>query len=790
MFRHLIRLGLRNLYKNKSSTTVNILSLTLGITILLLIAVYAQNELITDRFHNNSTRIFKATYGTSSATPGPLAEELRSEFPEIQYATHLEINQLSALSPVLVHNNNSFDIEGIYSTDTAFLNIFDFKITRGDKLQPLSNPFSIVLTESEADRIFQDKDPVGETIIWKTYSDFSFTVTAIVEDVPQNSSIQFRGLISESSIVKMGRRYTEDWGMTVYETYFLLSPNTDRVQLEEKFREYLKAYYKANLSATASFADSEQNPLSLHPLREVYFNNELTNDTTNRGNLLLIRVLISIGIVIMLLSVINYVNLSTAQASLRNKEVGIQRINGCDKTLLMFQYITETILLSFISTITGLILAMLLLPGFSQFMNLHQVLSFPSGLLFWMTAFILVIGIIAGLYPAIFLSSQNVLNVMKQGSRLKHRGINIRHFLVMFQFLVSITLIAVSFLIVKQVNYVKSRDLGIDKEHIIYAKLPIQIFRGKKEIFRERLQSLPDVQMVAFSSTVFGMIEELNNQEVNGKILNFASAWVDAEFIDLYDLQLIEGRFFSNEMISDVNSTLLLNETAVKEFGEKDPHSIEIRVPGGKAKVVGIIRDFNFKSLHNRIEPMAIVFLPRQGRYANIKLSGNNTTQTLNEIAKIWNDLAPEIPFNYEFMDASFDRLYRSDVQMGKAILYFSLIAVIIAVLGVLSLSVFIGQSRVQEISIRKINGARILDVILVLNKSLAVNLLIAFIMACPAAWYIMKWWLDGFAYKTTVSVWIFLCSGLIVSVLTLTVISFQSWRFALKNPIDTLRYE
>ena len=266
--------------------------------------------------------------------------------------------------------------------------------------------------------------------------------------------------------------------------------------------------------------------------------------------------------------------------------------------------------------------------------------------------------------------------------------------------------------------------------------------------------------------------------------------WVDAAFIDFYDLQLVKGRFFSKEMKSDRNATALLNEAAVREFDVKDPFEIEIRVPGGNAKVVGIVKDFNFKSLHHSIEPLAIIYLPGQGAYANIRISGNKLQQAVDEIEELWEELAPGFPFTYHYLDASFDKLYESDAQMGKTISYASLVAIVIAILGVLSLSLFLCESKVKEIGIRKINGAKVWEVILSLNKGFAVNLLIAFVVACPLAWYIMHKWLDNFAYKTHISPWIFMGSGLIVSVIAFIIVSGQSWRFANRNPADTLRNE
>lgn len=790
MFRHFLKLSLRNLNKNKSNTLVNVFSLSLGITILLLIAIFARTELSVDHFHTKSSEIFKISYGNSSGTPGPLSELLKNNFPEIQKVTHMETHQLFALSPVFSYNNDIFEIEHYYSVDADFFNVFDFQVLSGDINKAINSPFSIILTESEAFRMFKDKNPIGETIIWRIYKDYPFTVQAIVKDTPQNSSIRFNGLISEVSVKKMTPYYAENWGFGVYETYVHLDLNADPLRFEKKIRNYLIGYYKENLSNEACHADAQLTPLSLHPLRDVYFNKELTNDSTNRGNLFLIRVLIAIGIVIMLLSIVNYINLSTARASLRKKEISVQKIIGSNKSTLVLQYLIETITVSLIASILGFIAAMILLPGFSQFMNVSQGLTFSYSFLIWFVPGILLLGIIAGIYPAFILSSQKAINMLKKDSSYQNKGFNLRNVLVIFQFVVSFTLIAVTFLIVKQVNFIKNKELGINTEHIVFAKLPTQIFRGGKEIFRERLDHLLDIQKIAFSSTIFGKIEDITSQEVDGKTFNFTSLWVDAEFVELYNLQLVEGRLFSNELRTDENSTVLLNEAAVREFGVADPFTIEIRVPGGRAKVVGIVKDFNYKSLHSRIEPMAIVYLPRQGSYVNIKISGNNIPQTLDQIGKTWNELAPGYPFNYHFLDSSFDHLYKSDEQLGKAVLSFSIIAITIAILGILSLSFFLCERRVKEIGIRKINGAKVWEVMLTLIKGNIFNLLAAFFIACPFAWYIMSKWLENFAYKTTISFWIFIASGLIVSIITLSIVSWQSRHFAIKNPVDTLRYE
>ena len=790
MIRHFFKLGFRNLRKNRSNTLVNIIGLSLGIGILLVISIFAANELSMDKFHQNYSQIYKVSNGNSSGTPGPLEALLENNFPQIQAACHIETRQLLALSPILSYKDDIYEIKAYYSVNADFFDVFDFQVVRGDVRKALSLPNTIILTESEAARIFQEEDPIGQAIIWRSNQDFTFTVEAIVRDVPQNSSIEFNGLISEASTRKMTPYYPDNWGFSVYETYLLLNPEISPESLEEKLGSFLIAYYEENLSSSTFHDEARENPLTLHTLKEVYFNRDLRYDTTNRGNMLLVRVLLVMGIIILLLSIINYANLSTAKASIRKKEIGVQKVYGSGKTQLILQYLTETILISFMAAIIGVIIALSLLPWFSQFMNLTQILKIPPSFLILLIPLIIILGIIAGLYPSFFLSSFNEMSMLKAGSERHATGRNIRHFLVIFQFFISITLIALTLLIGKQVSYLRNKDLGIDKEYVVTTRLPRILFREKKEVLTERILQLSAVENVAYSSNVFGKADGYNYLEMEKSSSDLTTLWVDAAFINFYDLELVKGRFFSEELRADVNTTALLNEAAVRALDVEDPFNVEIKVPGGSAKGVGIVKDFHYKSLHHEIEPLAIIYLPGQGAYANIKISGHDISNTLNEISEIWEELAPGFPFNYQFLDASFDRLYQSDAKMGKAVTLSSLIAIIIAVLGVMSLSLFLCESRVKEIALRKINGAKVWEVLLGLNKGVLFNLVIGFCLACPVAWYFMRIWLDNFAYKTVISPWIFLVSGLIVSLITIGIVNWQSWRFANKNPAEAMRYE
>jgi putative ABC transport system permease protein len=314
--------------------------------------------------------------------------------------------------------------------------------------------------------------------------------------------------------------------------------------------------------------------------------------------------------------------------------------------------------------------------------------------------------------------------------------------------------------------------------------------RGQREPFRNKIMELANVDKVSFSSTVFGKIEHINSQEIDGKVVNFTSMWADAEYIDLFNFKLAEGRFFSKEFSSDVNSTALLNESAVRKFGVEDPYQINIKIPGGNAKVVGIVKDFNFKSLHHQIEPAAIVYLPRFTGYVNILISGSNLPETLEAIAEIWDEFARDFPFNYQFLDASLEMQYRNDEKMRQAIMYLSIIALAIAVLGIFALSVFVCEKRVKELGIHKVNGAKSWNLLVLLNRNFLIILIVAFVIACPVIWYSMNSWLERFAYRTSIDIWIYLVSGLFVALFTLTIVSWQSWRYANRNPVDALKYE
>ena len=458
--------------------------------------------------------------------------------------------------------------------------------------------------------------------------------------------------------------------------------------------------------------------------------------------------------------------------------------------MLTARYLTEAVLISIIAALLGLIASLAILPGFSRFMNIDPSLKISPPLLLIMLPGAILLGVLAGIYPALVMSSRNIIASLKNQSSPRHRGLSLRWVLIIFQFSVSMVMIAGTLTINKQLVFIRNKDLGITSENVIYLKLPFQIMRANPEVFRDRIMELSDVKKVGFSSTVFGEIENLNSQEVEGRTVNFATIWTDPEFVDLYGIKLVKGRLFSRDLPSDRNTTALLNESAVREFNVEDPFRISLRVPGGEARVVGIVRDFHFRSLHSSIGPMAIIYLPSQAGYVNIRMSGSDLRNALEKIEEIWTDLAPGFPFNYKFLETGLESRYRNDERMGQAILYFSVVAMIIAVLGILGISAFSLEKRIKEAGIHKVFGAKSRDLQVLFNRNFLPALGASFAIACPVTWYFMHKWLEGFAYRTGIGIWIYLLSGFIAALITLSAAAWQSRNYARRNPVDALRYE
>jgi len=760
-----------------------------------MILLYVNHELTFDRFHNNYNNIYKLTLGNSFYTMAPFAVVLNDKLPEIEKMARIDFHMGGGKSPLLrVKKGNeteTFQVNDIIYADSTFFDIFSFSVIQGDAKTSLTEPNSIVLTESTSNKIFGNSDPVGKTIEFIGTNEnprLKYTVSAIIKDVPVNSSIKFNGIVSFSTLKSIkpgGVDVDEDYGNWTYDTYILKKSNSSIDQLIKKTNEI---WLNDVLKRSDIRPDSESAKEFISgfvPLIEVsFFKN-------NKARF--IYLILSVGIFIIILALINFINLSIAKASTRTKEIAIKKVHGSSRYDLIKQFIGETLVLTFISTAIALVIVYYLLPLFNEITGItfsFKLSENPEWILLLISGSILT-GILAGIYPALYISSFKPVTILKNEKINGNRNKTIIQILIVFQFVISIILIISTIIIARQVRYMRTENIGFDNKHIIICQLTKNI-RNKFDIFKQGLLENPDIINVTTSSGI-GLAEKFHisfTEEINGVEKSFRAMAVDPDFIKTIGLKIIDGRDFSWDLETDKSKTVILNETAVKYFALDPAIGFEFNINNTKALVIGVIKDYHNESFQNKISPQVLWYVPGWNSSLSIRISSNNISETVQYIKNQWNELSPDIPFEFQFLDEKYDALYREEDKFNLLIGYFSIIAILIACLGLFGLASFSTERRNKEIGIRKINGAKISEILVMLNRDFVIRVSIACIIGVPIAWYAMHKWLQSFAYKTEVKWWIFALAGFISLSIALLTVSWQSWRAANRNPIDALKYE
>jgi putative ABC transport system permease protein len=725
----------------------------------------------------------------------PFAVVLNDKLPEIEKIARVDFHMGGGKSPLLKvkkgNETETFQVNDIIYADSTFFDIFSFSVIQGDAKTSLTEPNSIVLTESTANKIFGNSDPVGKTIEFIGTNEnprLEYTVSAIIKDIPVNSSIKFNGIVSFTTLKSIkpgGIDVDEDYGNWTYDTYILKKRNSSVDELTKKTNEI---WLNDVLKRSDIRPDSESAKEFISgfvPLKEVsFFNN-------NKARF--IYLILSVGIFIIILALINFINLSVAKASTRTKEIAIKKINGSSRYDLIKQFIGETLLLTFISTALALVIVYYLLPLFSEITGItfsFKLSENPEWILLLISGSILT-GILAGIYPALYISSFKPVTILKNEKISGNLNKTIIQILIVFQFVISIILIISTIIIARQVRYMRTENIGFDNKHIIICRLTKNI-QNKFDIFKQGLLENPDILHVATSSGI-GLAEKFHisfTEEINGVEKSFRAMAVDPDFIKTISLKIIEGRDFSWELETDKSKTVILNETAVKYFALDPALGFELNINNSKALVIGVIKDYHNESFQNKISPQVLWYVPGWNSSLSIRISSNNISKTIQYIKNQWNELSPDIPFEFQFLDEKYDALYWEDDKFNLLIGYFSIIAIMIACLGLFGLVSFSTERRNKEIGIRKINGAKISEILVMLNRDFVIRVTIAFIIAVPVAWYAMQKWLQSFAYKTELNLWIFALAGIISLSIALLTVSWQSWRAATRNPVDALKYE
>ena len=795
MFKNYLKIALRHIKRQKGYSFINIFGLAVGMTCCILILLYIQFELSYDKYHENADRIYRLAVkgkmgGETLNIPKsshPMAETLYRDFPEVQ-----NVVKLSRIERGFVRYGENKFYDRIFYTDKSIFDIFSFPMINGDPESALAAANTAVITEDMARKYFKNKDPIGKVLI--IHDEFNnqdnFTVTGIIKNVPENSHFTFDILCSFETIFANPPGYYRKWERLLFYTYILLQKNYDHKVLEKKFTALIDANISTNLKNMGVTLE-----LYLQPLTSIHLNSHLQEEISVNGNKSYIYIFSVIAIFILLIACINFMNLSTACALIRAKEIGVRKVIGADRSKLIMQFFSESLFYSFLTFIIALILVILFFPVISSLSG--KMISFSSVYSFRLIpgflGLIIFVGLIAGSYPAFVLSSFQPIKAVKGGLSSNIRSSRLRNILVVFQFAVTIIFILGTVVVLKQLSYMKKRSLGFNKEHVIVFPF------WSSNLIKNELRTLPSVINVGSSSHVPGE-GTYRNPYIPEGYDNDQKQWmnelyIDRDFINVMGIDIVEGRNFLHESTSDVNGSCIINETAVKKFGWDNPVGKTIReiTESGsypERKVIGVVKDFHTVSLHKLIEPLIMIFNPGMLKTFAVKIRSGNIKETLNSLRNKWKEIYPYRPIEYHFLDESFDSQYKSDERLSKIYTYFTIIAVFVACIGLFGLVSFVADRRVKEIGIRKALGATVMNIVRMLSREFLLLVFFANIIAWPIAFFIMKKWLQNFAYRTDFGLWIFVLSGLTALAIALLTVSYQSVKAARANPVDSIRYE
>lgn len=802
MIKSYFKTAFRNLLRYKFISAINLFGLTVGLTCCLLITIYIFNELSYDKYNKNADNIYRVERTFLNAETGavslelgavapPFAPFLQNDFKDIKKVTTLLPGGIAAVR----YNDKIFNEKKLFFADENLFDVFDIKVTKGNAAKALNEPYSVMLTEEAAKKYFGSEDPVNK--ILRLDNKFICKVTGIFKALP-NSAHWHPDMLLSFNTLKDTAVYGEEklrtnWGNNAFYTYLLLPDNYDPKKLEKQFPSFLNR----NIQAKAS----DWTSLSLRKLTDIHLYSHKDSEIEENGDIKRVYIFSAIALFILLIACINYMNLSTARSALRAKEIGVRKVVGAGKAELIIQFLSESVFLCSVAAIFSLVLVSVSLPWFNKLSA--QSFSFNTlmqpKIIVALLFVPLVVGVSAGIYPAIFLSSFKPVKVLKGIFKAGNSTVSFRKVLVVVQFSVSIILIISTAVVFQQLRYIQNRSLGFNKEHILTFNNN-EGLNTSWEAFKTALLSDANVQVVGRSSRIpSGRLLDADGSQINrGNSLAPTKADIkyvraDEGFISTYQIKMAAGRNFSKAFSTDTSS-FLINEAAVKALGlqsSQDAVGKQFQYGERKGEIAGVFQDFNFESLHQRVIPIVLFASAKLNGYSKIsvKVSGN-TEAALTHIENTWKKFLPETPFDYAFLDERFADLYKSEQQQQSIFTIFSCIAIFIACLGLFGLSAFTITQRIKEIGIRKVLGASVGSIVNLISKEFLLLVIIASFIAFPVAWYAMNTWLQDFAYRINIAWWIFIAAGVTALLVAFVTISFQAIKAALANPVKSLRTE
>ncbi|MBN1271629.1 MAG: ABC transporter permease [Candidatus Aminicenantes bacterium] len=767
------------------------MGLAIGIASCVLILLWVQDELSYDNFHEKADQIYrvnkiwrKGEIAHYATTPAPLAQALKEEFPEIINSTRFQ----PAAQMIVAHEETTFyENNGAY-VDPSYFEMFDFPFAKGDKKTALSNPSSIVITENMAEKYFGKENAIGKTL--KINNQYDFEVTGIMKNFPPQSHMQFVNFLIPFTRVKeiqgRGQETHVDWHNTAFYTYVLLQKNILYQDVSKKIDGYLKKHIPESTSS-----------LYLQPLKRIHLHSTNLRLNIATGNITNVYIFSAMAFFVLLIACINFMNLSTARSGRRSKEIGMRKVMGAGRGNLVIQFLGESLVLSFFASVIALAAVSMVLPFFNTLsgktISLEALLNI--NIFLGLIGFVFLTGILAGSYPALFLSSFQPVKSLNDSYHTGIKGALFRKVLVVFQFSLMIILIIGTVVIYNQLNYIHNSKLGFDKENLIFLPMNNDV-RMKYEPFKNDLLKNPEILNVTASSSPPFWGTDIATEDVSweGKIPDedflIRGVGVDYDFIKTFKIKMAEGRDFSQKFSTD-RTNYILNSKAVKAMQLQSPLGKQLTLMGNAGSIIGIINDYHFKPLNTSLEPLVLRLYETQWlRFIYVRIKPGKISGALKYTENQWKQFFPSVPFQYVFVDQALASIYTALDRTGSLFRYFTFLAIIIACFGLFGLSAYIAEQRTKEIGIRKVLGATISSVTFLISRQFIKWVILANLAAWPAAYFVMKGWLNNFAYRTSLGLDIFILSGLLALVIALLTVSFQSIKAALTNPVNNLRYE
>ncbi len=789
MFRNYLVIAFRNLVRQRGFSAINITGLGVGMACSILIFLWVRNEISYNRFNEKADRLYRLVQTqhyvsgplTTTCMPGPVAKDLLLEVPEIKNAF------MYFAGPGIVNYGDKFFTENVRLADPAMWDMFTLTFLKGDRDHVFDEVNSIVITDKIAQKYFADEEPLGKVL--KINSEHSFKVTGVIKETPLNSTFRFDLCIPFDYIERFGFDI-DQYGWNNYYSYVELIPGADYRKVNEKIRDFLMVKSE-NPDQKTDPASELSIDLFLFPLKDIY----LHSVTGKGGNITYVYLFTIIAVFILSIACINFMNLSTARAGRRSREIGLRKTAGATRRQIILQFIGESLLITLLAFALAILLVYLFLPGFNALADKTLSVDWSDPVfLAGLVGIIFFVGILSGSYPALYLSSMEPIVVLKNATFKGRGNLHFRRILVVFQFTLSVALIICTIVVYRQLAYLDRKDLGMDLENVIYVEMIGKTADNYAELRNEFSQSPAVVDISRGGNLPFEIGSNSGGfswegRETNDEVL-IGFGFADVGYLETLGMKMVEGRFFEKGYGTDTISSIILNEKAVQVMGLEDPIGKWVSWRDTKFSVIGVIQDFHFLPMTEEMGPLTLINSPESCSMLFIKVKSDNLDQTIGFLQGAWEKINPGFPFDYKFMDEAYDELYVSEDRLGKIFKYFSILAVIISCLGLFGLAAFMAEQRTREIGIRKVLGATATQIVSALSSNFLKWVLIANVLAWPLAYFFMHRWLEGYAYHTRLSPWIFVLATTLSLLIAVLTVSLQTIRAAYRAPVETLKYE